>query len=60
MEQPGRAPHLAGNAELGEFYRASKRSGTVLLPEGWAAEWDEQVREGEAGQRNGEKDWYAT
>jgi hypothetical protein len=57
---PDVPPTWRAMQNLGEFYRASKRSGTVLLPEGWAAEWDEQVREGEAGQRNGEKDWYAT
>ncbi len=44
---------------LGEFHRTAKRGGTVLLPEGWVAEWDEQVQEGEAGQRNGEEDGHA-
>jgi hypothetical protein len=44
---------------LGEFHHTAKRGGVVLLLEGWVAEWDEQVQEGEAGQRNGEEDGHA-
>lgn len=59
MEQPGRASHLASNADLGEFHRTAKRGGVALLLEGWVAEWDVHVQEGEAGQRNGEEDGHA-
>jgi len=41
VEHPDVPPTWRALRSLGEFYRAAKRSGTVLLPDGWVAEWDE-------------------